>query len=186
MSRLSVTPTAIPDVLLVHGHRHEDARGTFERLYCRDSLMAHGARPCDEQWSLATNRYKGTLRGLHFQATPHGESKLVRCLQGALFDVAVDLRPGHAGTVVTVELTPENGQALYLPPGVAHGFQTLADQTQVLYGISPAYRAEAARGVRWNDPALAIPWPLPPVALSERDQALPDLSAVLAAGEAGA
>jgi dTDP-4-dehydrorhamnose 3,5-epimerase len=120
------------------------------------------------------------LRGLHYQADPHAETKLVRCVAGAVWDVIVDLRRESPsfGRWEAVELTAENRLAFYIPRGFAHGFQTLADETELLYAISPDYIPDAARGVRWNDPAIGVTWPLPPVALSPRDADLPLLESV--------
>ncbi len=158
-------PTALVGVFTVDLDRRADARGYFARSYDAAVLAQHGLEPTDTQWSVSFNTARGTLRGLHYQADPHGEWKLVRCTRGAIFDVAVDLRAGSPtrGQHVAVELSAESGRALYIPPGCAHGFQTLADDTELLYGISPAYVAEGARGIRFDDPALAIAWPLPPV-----------------------
>jgi dTDP-4-dehydrorhamnose 3,5-epimerase len=129
------------------------------------------------QCSASFNRRRGTLRGMHWQAAPHEEAKLVRCVRGAMFDVALDLRPGSATFKqwVSAELTPENGRALYVPEGCAHGFQTLADDTEVLYQISCPWQPDCARGARWDDPAFGIAWPLTTQAqMSPRDAAYPD------------
>jgi dTDP-4-dehydrorhamnose 3,5-epimerase len=130
------------------------------------------------QCNASFNAKKDTLRGMHYQADPHGESKLVRCVRGAIFDVAVDLRPGSETQLGWhgVELSAENGRAFYIPAGFAHGFQTLTDDSEVLYQMGHAYVPEAARGVRWNDPAFGIEWPEPAGnrVLSERDASYPD------------
>ena len=172
--------TAIPGVVVVAPERHEDERGSFARSWCAEEFAAHGLAAALAQCSISHNRRRGTLRGLHYQAEPHGEDKLVRCTRGAAFDVAVDLRPGSPTRYrwTAVEITPGNGLALYLPRGVAHGFQTLADDTDILYQMAQPYRPEAARGLRWDDPTLAIAWPLPDPILSARDAALPTLEAV--------
>lgn len=171
-----VRETGLPGVLLMEPVPHADERGSFTRIYCERTFAALGLEPCGAQWSLSGNPRRGTLRGLHLQAPPFEETKLVRCVRGAVFDVAVDLRPGSParGRHAAVELSARNRLALYVPKGVAHGFLTLEDDTEVLYAISPAYAgAGAARGVRWDDPALAVPWPFPPGVISERDAALP-------------
>jgi dTDP-4-dehydrorhamnose 3,5-epimerase len=133
------------------------------------------------QSSVSFNSRRGTLRGLHYQAAPHGEAKLVRCTRGALFDVAVDLRDGSPtrGKWYGVELSAMNGRTLYIPAGCGHGFQTLADDTEVLYHMSTEYRADAARGIRWDDPTLDIAWPIAEPILSERDRALPAFAALM-------
>jgi dTDP-4-dehydrorhamnose 3,5-epimerase len=169
------TATELAGVFIVDIDAKRDPRGMFARLYCADTLAAKGLAPADAQWSVSCNDLKGTLRGLHYQAAPHAETKLVRCIRGRIWDVAVDLRPGSAtrGRHVAVELTAENWRGLYIPEGCAHGFQTLEDHSDVLYGISPSYVPDAFRGLRYNDPDLAIDWPLPPVNLSQRDADLP-------------
>ena len=162
--------TAIPGVMLVTPAPMEDGRGFFARTYCRETFEAAGLMPCDDQWSISWNATAGTLRGLHYQAPPHAEAKLVRVTRGAIFDVAVSLSDGRT---VTAELDEENRQGLYIPPGVAHGFITLTDETEVLYGISPPHAPGHGRGIHWDDPYLAIPWPLAPRVISERDAGLP-------------
>jgi dTDP-4-dehydrorhamnose 3,5-epimerase len=157
-----------------------DERGFFARSFCREEFEKHGLRPAIAQCNVSFNHRRGTLRGLHWQAEPHAEAKLVRCTRGAVWDVIVDLRPGSpsARRWFAAELTGENRRALYVPAGFAHGFQALADASEVLYQMSEPYRAELARGVRWNDPDLAIPWPVENAIVSERDRALPPLAKV--------
>lgn len=169
------TATELAGVFIVDIDAKRDMRGMFARLYCTETMAARGLAPADHQWSLSCNDLTGTLRGLHYQADPHGETKLVRCIRGRIWDVAVDLRPQSStrGQHVAVELTAENRRALYIPAGCAHGFQTLENNSEVLYGIAPAYVPEAFRGIVYNDPALAIAWPLPPVNVSQRDAELP-------------
>ena len=152
-----------------------DARGGFLRLFCAESFARHGLPAAFCQISLSTNLARGTLRGLHHQAAPHAEGKLVQCLRGAIFDVALDLREGSAGSGrwSGMVLSAVNRRALFLPPGFAHGFQTLADDCDVLYAMTEPHHPELARGVAWNDPAFAIDWPLAPPILSPRDAALP-------------
>lgn len=164
--RLVATP--LDGVLLVEQERLADDRGFFARTYDAGQL------PPIVQMSTSFNRRAGTLRGLHFQRDPHGESKLVRCTRGAIFDVAVDLRP-NSPTLhrwFGIELSAQDGRALLIAPGFAHGFQTLVDDTEVLYAMDAPYVGEAADGVRWDDPAFAIGWPEPPPGgrtMSERD-----------------
>jgi dTDP-4-dehydrorhamnose 3,5-epimerase len=155
--------------------RREDERGFFARTFCQRELEAHGLDPHVAQCNLSFNRRRGTVRGMHYQAAPAEEAKLVRCVRGAIFDVIVDARPGSPtlGRHATVEVTAENRLALYVPPGFAHGFQTLADDTELYYQMSAFYAPELSRGFRFDDPELAIEWPLPVAMISERDRALP-------------
>ena len=163
--------------------RAQDERGFFARSFDAEEFTARGLPGEMPQSSVSYNLYKGTLRGLHYQAPPHGEDKLVRCTAGAVFDVIVDLRSGSPtqrrwfGT----ELTADNRRAIFIPKGFAHGFITLRDDTEVLYMISVPYAPGSERGVRWDDPALAIRWPIEPVVISARDAALPLLGASTAA-----
>jgi len=162
----------------VHLARLEDDRGFFARSFCQREFEAQGLNPHLAQCNVSFNRRRGTLRGLHFQAKPHEEAKLVRCTQGAIWDVAVDLREGSPSRRrwYAVELNAENRLALYVPEGFAHGFQTLADDCEVLYQMSEFYYPELARGVRWDDGALGIQWPLPNPILSDRDRSYPPLA----------
>jgi dTDP-4-dehydrorhamnose 3,5-epimerase len=173
--------TALAGVLVIEPERQCDARGHFSRTFCRKEFAAHGLLADFVQTSASVNKRRGTLRGLHYQAAPSAETKLVRVVRGAAFDVAADLRPG-SGTYrrwVGAELSAENGLMLYIPPGCAHGYQTLADDTELLYQIAPYHDPAAQRGVRWDDPALNIAWPIPHPILSERDRSgLPSLEAL--------
>lgn len=173
-----VDDTSIPGVFRVRHPRHLDRRGSFERLFCAEALTSAGLVGKVAQSSLSRSRRLGTLRGLHFQAAPHEEVKLVQCLSGCIYDVVVDLRPWSPRYLrwEAHVLGPADG-ALYVPPGVAHGFQTLTANVQVLYEISEPYVPELARGVRFDDPTISVAWPLPPVAVSDRDLALPLLEA---------
>lgn len=152
-----------------------DERGYFARSWCAGEFAAHGLTSELAQCNISFNRVRGTLRGLHYQADPCAEAKLIRCTQGALFDVIVDLRPASPtfGQWVSAQLTAVNHKMLYAPEGFAHGFLTLADGTEVFYQMSRPYRAELARGIRYDDPALAITWPIANPIVSERDLALP-------------
>jgi dTDP-4-dehydrorhamnose 3,5-epimerase len=170
--------TPLNGAWVIELERIEDERGWFARSFDPDEFQAHGLDPAIAQCNVSFNLSAGTLRGLHYQAEPHGESKLVRCVRGAIFDVAVDLRADsptyrrwHA-----VELSSENRLAYYIPVGLAHGFQTLTDDCEVLYQMGHRYVPQAARGVRFDDPAFAITWPQPPGPriVSEKDRSYPD------------
>jgi dTDP-4-dehydrorhamnose 3,5-epimerase len=174
------TQTSIAGAWLIEPEAQTDERGFFARIFDIDEFGTHGLDPAIVQCSLSYNAKRHTLRGMHYQAAPHGEPKLVRCIRGAIFDVGVDLRtesPAYCDWY-GVELSAENRLALYLPAGVAHGFQTLVDDSEVLYQMSVGYVPEAARGVRWDDPAFGVMWP--PVqgerVISERDRAFPDFA----------
>lgn len=173
---MQFSPTDLPGVFLIGLERHEDERGFFARSFCADEFNAHGLDPRVAQCSVSRNRRKGTLRGLHYQAAPHEEAKLVRCTLGGIYDVAVDLRPDSPAfrRWAAFELSSENGLGLYVPAGVAHGFQTLADDSEVFYQISVPYRPELARGVRFDDPAFGIRWPIAEPIVNARDRTYPD------------
>ena len=182
------TPTALAGVYLVEPERQHDARGFFARTYDADELRAHGLTPDISQCSVSYNSAAWTLRGLHYQIAPYAEAKLVRCTQGAIFDVVVDLRPASPTYCqwVSAELTAENRYQVYVPEGCAHGFLTLTDAAEVFYQISAAYRPEAGAGVRWNDPAFGIRWPREPAVIAERDAGYPDYVRLAATGRTGA
>jgi dTDP-4-dehydrorhamnose 3,5-epimerase len=156
----------------------EDSRGFFARSFCVEEFEAHGLNPRVAQCNVSFNRRKGTLRGMHWQVHPRAEAKLVRVTRGAIHDVIVDLRHGSPTHLKPfgVDLTAENGWMLYIPEGFAHGFQTLAENTEVFYQMSELYAPEHARGARWNDEAFGIQWPLPDRIMSDRDQAWPDFA----------
>lgn len=156
--------------------KHEDDRGYFARLFCVDEFEAHGLNPQIVQSSSAFNRKRGTLRGMHWQEAPKAEDKLVRASRGAIYDVIVDLRSDSTTRLqhVAVELSDDNGRMIYIPRGFAHGFQTLADNTEVHYQMSEFFAPDLARGARWNDPAFAINWPVPDPILNERDRSWRD------------
>jgi len=174
----TITPLAIPDVLLITPKRHGDARGWFSETWSRKSFADLGVEADFVQDNQAFSARRGTLRGLHFQAAPHPQAKLVRVLRGAIYDVAVDIRPGSDsfGRWVAAELTAERGEQLFVPRGFAHGYCTLTDDCELLYKVDGLYAPQTEGGVAWNDPDLAIPWPLvgDPV-LSDKDQRLPRL-----------
>jgi len=172
------SPTKLQGAFIIDIEQHEDERGFFARSWCQEEFAAHGLNPRLVQCNVSLNRKRGTLRGLHLQVAPYAEAKLVRCTRGRLYDVAVDLRHDSATFQqwVAVELTAENRRMLYVPEGMAHGFETLEHETEVFYQMSEFYHPEAARGVRWNDAALGIAWPLVPPVLSDNDRAHPDLA----------
>lgn len=176
---MRASPTALPGVWIIEAQPIQDDRGFFACTMSEDFFRGLGAPARNWVQSAASqNRSKGTLRGLHFQTGPCVEAKLVRCTSGRIFDVAVDLRPGSPtrGHWVGVELSRASLRSLLIPEGCAHGFQALEDESEVVYLISSPHAPQAARGLRWNDPALAIAWPLPNPILSERDRAWPLLS----------
>ncbi len=167
-------PLAIPGATLLRADLHEDHRGSFRRVVDLPALRAAGLEAEVNQVSVATNAVVGTVRGLHWQAEPHSEAKTLWCTSGAIFDVLVDLRPGASyGTWLSVRLSADEPTALHVPRGVAHGYQTLADDTAVAYLISTPFVAESSRSLRWDDPTLAIAWPLPVTRISDRDREAP-------------
>lgn len=155
--------------------KHSDDRGFFARSFDREEFVAAGLEPVVEQTNIAFSDRTGTVRGLHYQIAPALEAKLVRCTRGAIFDVAVDLRPGSPTYLshVSVELTHENGLAIYVPPLFAHGYQTLEDSSEVTYQVSARYAPAAERGLRHDDPALEIEWPMEVSNLSDKDNLWP-------------
>lgn len=164
--------------VLVEIEPRVDERGLFARTYCEHEFAAHGLPSSFVQCNTSFNASRGILRGLHFQAEPRPEAKLVRCTRGAIFDVVVDLRPGSSTyrKWYGAELTADNRKALFIPAGFAHGFQTLEDNCEVFYQMTEFYDAGLARGVRWNDPSLGINWPILPPITSDRDARYPDLT----------
>jgi dTDP-4-dehydrorhamnose 3,5-epimerase len=175
--------TALPlgDAWLIEPERIQDERGFFARTFSTEEFLARGLVTAIVQCSVSYNRRRGTLRGLHFQAAPHAEVKSVTCTRGAVFDVIVDLRPDSPTFKrwASVELSAENRRLVYIPKGFAHGFQTLVDDTEVCYRISTAYIPEAARGIRWDDPEVAVAWPVEDQrVISARDLGLPTLAAL--------
>jgi dTDP-4-dehydrorhamnose 3,5-epimerase len=168
--------TELPGVFLVEPELLADDRGAFARSFCVDEFAAAGIEFEVVQANISFNRFKGTVRGMHFQADPYAEAKVVRCTRGALYDVVVDLRPDSAmyGKWIGAELNADNRKALFIPEGCAHGFQTLLDNTEVDYLMSSRYQPEAASGVRFDDPAIGIDWPLAVSSVSDRDRDWPD------------
>lgn len=177
---VEVSETALPEVKLIVPRLVRDRRGGFSEPYNKRDLALAGIAVDFVQDSQALSRRKGTVRGLHFQAPPAAQAKLVRVGRGAIFDVVVDLRAGAPsfGRWLSAELSRRNRRQLYIPVGFAHGYCTLADDVEVLYKVSDFYAPEHERGLLWNDPGLAIPWPVTPTEalLSERDSALPRLA----------
>jgi dTDP-4-dehydrorhamnose 3,5-epimerase len=159
--------------------RHEDERGFFARTYCQEEFAAHGLSPHIAQCNLSVNREKGTLRGLHYQAAPNQEAKLVTCIRGEVYDVVVDIRPSSPTFLRwhAVVLSRSRRNALFIPEDFAHGFLTLTADTEVFYQMSAPYSPESARGLRWDDPVLAISWPDRPRVISDRDRNHPLLQA---------
>jgi len=172
------TATGLAGAFVVDVEPHADERGFFARTWCRREFEAHGLNPLLVQCSVSVNRRKGTLRGLHYQEAPYSEAKLIRCTSGAIYDVIVDLRPRSATRRQTFGsvLSAANHRALYVPEGFAHGFVTLADDSEVLYQMSEFFHPDASRGVRWNDPAFGIEWPETPLVMSDRDATYPDFT----------
>ena len=168
------TETDLPGAFVVDLEPHRDERGFFARAFDAAEFEQRGLNGAVAQVSVSGNERRGTLRGMHF-AAPQAETKLVRCVRGALHDVIVDVRPGSStrGRHVAVELSADNRRALYVPDGFAHGFQTLADDTEVLYQIGQYFSPGGERGLRFDDPALGIEWPLPVTVISDRDRAWP-------------
>jgi dTDP-4-dehydrorhamnose 3,5-epimerase len=158
---VKLVDTPLPGVVLVEPEAVADERGFFARTFCARDFAVHGLVPHLEQCSVSFNQRAGTLRGMHYQAQPYAEAKLVRCTRGAIYDVALDLRRDSPAfrRWFAVELSADNRLALYVPPGCAHGFQSLCDNAEVSYAISAPYVPAAARGVRWDDPAFSIRWP---------------------------
>jgi dTDP-4-dehydrorhamnose 3,5-epimerase len=169
--------TKLAGVFILEPERKEDERGFFARTFCEDEFSRHGLVTRFVQNSASFNLRKGTLRGLHWQAEPLAETKIVRCTRGAIFDVAVDVRPTSVsfGRWISADLTQANGHGLYIPAGFAHGFQTLIDETQVEYQISTRHSPESARGARWDDAQIRIDWPLPNPIMNTRDRAFDTL-----------
>lgn len=165
----------LPGVIGIELEPRADDRGFFARSWCQQEFEAQGLNSRLVQCNVSFNYRKGTLRGMHFQAAPHAETKLVRCTKGAIYDVALDMRPESPAYKrwVGVELTAKSRQMLYIPEGCAHGFLTLEDETEVFYQMSEFYHAESARGARWDDPAFAIAWPEEVQVISERDATYP-------------
>ena len=170
------TPTPLAGAFVIEPEPLEDARGLFARTWCQRELAARGLDTRIAQCSTSFNKRKGTLRGMHYQAAPFAETKIVRCTRGSLYDAIIDLRPDSPTFTrsFTTVLSADNRKAMYVPAGFAHGFQTLEDDTEVFYQMSDFYSAEHSRGVRWNDPAFGLQWPPDERTIVDRDRAYPD------------
>lgn len=172
---LQFLPTGLDGAYVIDPEPIEDQRGSFAYAFCAELFEAHGLETNVAQVKVACNRRRGTVRGMHYQAAPAAEAKLVRCLRGAIYDVIVDMRTGSPTYLqyIGVELTAENRRSLYVPPFFAHGYQTLADDTEVMYQASAPYAPAAERGHHYNDPAFGIQWPLPVSEISPKDASWP-------------
>lgn len=170
------TETILRGAFIIEPERFEDERGFFARSWSQQEFAAHGLDAHLVECNISFNKRKGTLRGMHFQAAPHGQVKIVRCTMGEIHDVIIDLRPDSSTFKqwVGVELTAQNRRILYIPGEFAHGFQTLIDDTEVSYQMSAYCAAQSARGVRWNDPAFGIVWPLEVEVINDRDDSYED------------
>lgn len=173
------TETALAGAFIIDIERREDERGYFARAFCRNEFAQHGLEPVIAQGNVAFNRARGTLRGMHFQYPPKAETKLVRCTRGAILDIIVDLRPESPTFLqhVAVELNEDNGRALYVPRRFAHGYQCLADRTETSYQVGEFYAPGLEGGLRYDDPALGLSWPLPVGAMSPKDREWQPLAA---------
>jgi dTDP-4-dehydrorhamnose 3,5-epimerase len=172
------TPLALKGAFIIDLERQQDERGFFARTWCQREFESHGLGMQWVQCNISFNRRKGTLRGMHYQVDPYAETKLVRCTRGAMYDVLLDLRRDSPTFTQwqAVELTATNGRMLLIPEGFAHGFQTLAHETELFYQMSQFYAPEYARGVRWDDPIFQISWPEAKRIISERDRSYPNFA----------
>ena len=166
------TPAELEGAYVIDLQLHADERGFFARVFCEEEMLAHGLASHVAQCNVSWNEKRGTLRGLHYQAAPHEETKIVRCTRGAIWDAIVDLRPDSPTYKrwTAVELNEDNRRMLYIPRGFAHGFITLTDGAEVFYWMGDPYAPGSARGVAWNDPAFSIAWPLEPIVISDGDR----------------
>ena len=176
---MKTTNTTLNDAKIIEFDTNHDERGFFERIYCAKSFINNNLEFSYDQVSIAQNNSQGTIRGLHYQTEPYGECKLIKCISGSVFDVIVDMRE-NSDTYrnwFSMTLSSENNKMLYVPRGFAHGYQTLTNDTRLLYFISSEYNPASATGIKWNDPALAINWPIIPITeISDRDNQLPYLN----------
>jgi dTDP-4-dehydrorhamnose 3,5-epimerase len=170
----------LPGTFIIQPERLSDERGFFARTWCRREFENHGLETTFVQFSIAFNEKKHTLRGMHYQAAPHEEMKLIRCTKGAIYDVAIDLQPNSPTYMqwTAVELTEDNREMHYIPRGFAHGYLTLTAAAEVLYQISEFYHPQYLRGVRWNDKAFNVRWPAEPAVMSEKDRQFPNVSVI--------
>ncbi|MFV1975933.1 MAG: dTDP-4-dehydrorhamnose 3,5-epimerase [Candidatus Scalindua sp.] len=174
-------PTFLSGAYIIEPEPLEDERGEFSRTFCIKEFEGMGLNPDIAQCNTSFSHKKGTLRGMHYQAKPHAETKLIRCTRGSIYDVIIDLRPESAGFTkwISVELSAENQKMLYLPEGFAHGFQTLRDNTEIFYQVSEFYFPESERGVRWDDPCFDIKWPEDSRTISQKDLGYQDFNITL-------
>jgi dTDP-4-dehydrorhamnose 3,5-epimerase len=169
------TETKLKGAFVIELERFEDERGFLARKWSAKEFEAHGLEALVAEANVSFNKQRGTLRGMHYQKDPYGQAKLIRCPRGAIYDVIIDLRPSSPtlNDWFAAELTADNHKMLYIPVGFAHGFQTLADDTEVTYQMSSVYVADSGAGVRWNDPAFGISWPIADMTINERDRTYP-------------
>jgi len=169
--------TKLKSVYIIELEPHYDERGSFSRVWCKRELEQYGINTNVVQCNISSNQKKGTIRGMHYQTEPYYETKLIRCIRGALYDVIIDLREDSKtyGKWIGIELSEENGKALYIPEGFAHGFQTLEEDTYAFYQVTEFYTPDAERGIRWNDPAFNIDWPIKEnIIISKKDKSWGD------------
>lgn len=173
--------TELNDAYVIDLNKFEDERGFFARAFCVNEFEEVGIDFPVVQANVSYNRYKHTLRGMHYQQQPYGEAKLIRCTRGAIFDAIIDVRPDSSTYMgwTGVELTGDNYRMLYVPEGFAHGFMTLADDTEVTYQVSEFYTPSAEKGIRWNDSTFDIDWPAEPEIISEKDKSWPDFKKLM-------
>jgi dTDP-4-dehydrorhamnose 3,5-epimerase len=176
---MEFTETPLKGACVVRLRKIEDDRGYFARAWCRDEFVQQGLNPAMVQLNVGFSHRRGTVRGMHYQLAPHAEAKFVRCTRGAIYDVIIDLRERSPtfGRWYGLELAPDNGLMVYAPEGFAHGYQTLQDDTEMYYLTSSPFAPDAARGVRYDDPAFEITWPLPVSFISAADRGWPDFRA---------
>ena len=175
---MKFTETPLKGAFVIELEKRGDDRGFFARFFCEREYQAHGLNPGIVQINNSFSKLKGTLRGMHYQLAPKAEDKIFRCVRGAIFDAIIDLRP-YSPTILksfVIELTAENRTMLYIPKGFAHGFMTLADDTETFYLVTEFYSPEHERGIRYNDPKFGIRWPLEPAVISDKDRRLPDFN----------
>ena len=163
--------TKLKGAFIIEPERKEDERGFFARTFCQDEFSDHRLNPKIVQCNISFNKKKGTLRGMHYQVAPYEEAKLVRCTKGAIYDVVIDLRPGSITFKqwLALDLTTENCRMFYIPEGFAHGFQVLEDDSEVFYQMSESYHPKCAMGIKWDDPAFGIKWPIDKIIISDKD-----------------
>ncbi len=174
---MKLVRTKLSGAYIIEAEKIEDDRGFFARTWCEEVFLKKGLISKIVQANLSHNHKAGTLRGMHYQRSPHGEAKIVRCIRGAIFDVIVDLRPDSKTYLkwFGIELSAENYKSLYVPVNFAHGFQTLTDDAEIFYLVSEYYHPESSTGLRYDDPAIEIRWPLGVTEISEKDSAWPDI-----------